>query len=154
VRESGIPRMKQRYRISIPRLEQTMAFERRTLGRTGLFVSPFGIGGGYRIDSTSIAWAFEHGINYFFWAPWVPTYRSMERCLKQLLPRHRDEIVIATAPYSWFLPGSIERSVRKHLRRLKIDYIDLTGTGISQIPRIFRTQATYDPPYGTEVAYL
>jgi aryl-alcohol dehydrogenase-like predicted oxidoreductase len=102
-----------------------MAFERRTLGRTGLFVSPFGIGGGYRIDSTSIEWAFEHGINCFFWAPWVPTYRSMERCLKQLLTRHRDEIVIATAPYSWLLPGSIERAVRKHLRRLKIDYIDL-----------------------------
>lgn len=102
-----------------------MAFERRTLGRTDLVVSPFGIGGGYRIGPTSIEWAFEHGINYFFWAPWVPTYRSMEKCLKRLLPRHRDEIVIATAAYSWLLPGSIERAVGKHLRRLKIDHIDL-----------------------------
>lgn len=102
-----------------------MPFERRTFGRTGLVVSPFGIGGGYGIKGDSIEWAFEHGINYFFWTPWLPTYRSMERCLKRLLPGHRDEIVIATAPYSWLFPGSIERAVRKHLRRLQIDHIDL-----------------------------
>ncbi len=102
-----------------------MAFEQRTLGRTNLSVSPFGIGGGYGIDENSIEWAFEHGINYFFWAPWMPTYRSMERCLKRLLLGHRDEIVIATAPYLWLFPGSIERAVKKHLRRLRIDYIDL-----------------------------
>lgn len=102
-----------------------MAFERRMLGRTDLFVSPFGIGGGYGIDGNSMEWAFEHGMNCFFWASWAPTYRAMERCLKRLLPRHRDEIVIATAAYSWLFPGSIERAVRKHLRRLKIDQIDL-----------------------------
>lgn len=102
-----------------------MEFERRTLGRTDLLVSPFGIGGGYGIDEDSIEWAFEHGINYFFWASWLPTYRSMERCLKRLLPGHRDEIIIATAPYSWLFPGSIERTVEKHLRRLGTDHIDL-----------------------------
>jgi aryl-alcohol dehydrogenase-like predicted oxidoreductase len=102
-----------------------MAFEQRTLGRTNLSVSPFGIGGGYGIDESSVEWAFEHGINYFFWAPWMPTYRSMERCLKRLLLGHRDEIVIATALYSWLLPGNIERAVIKHLRRLGIDHIDL-----------------------------
>lgn len=102
-----------------------MRFERRTLGRTDLVVSPLGIGGGYGINDSSIEWAFEHGINCFFWAPWVPTYRSMERCLKRLLPGHRDEIVIATAPYSWLFPGSIERAAEKHLRRLRIGCIDL-----------------------------
>lgn len=49
----------------------------------------------------------------------------MERGLKRFLPSHRDEIVIATAPYSWLFPGSIERTARNHLRRLKIDHIDL-----------------------------
>ncbi len=107
-----------------------MAFEQRTLGRTDLFVSPFGIGGGYRIDEKSIEWAFEHGINYFFWAPWLPTYRPMERCLKRLLPGHRDKIIVATAPYSWLFPGSIERAVRKHLSRLGIDHIDLFLLGL------------------------
>ncbi len=102
-----------------------MAFERRTLGRTGLVVSPFGIGGGYGIDGRSIEWALEHGINYFFWASWMPTYRFMEKSLKGLLQKHRDEIVIATAPYSWLFPGSIERTVKKHLARLKIEQIDL-----------------------------
>jgi len=102
-----------------------MAFERRTLGRTDLIVSPFGIGGGYGIGSDSVVWAFEHGINHFFWAPWLPTYRSMEKGLKRLLPGARDDIVIATAPYSWLFPGSIERAVKKHLRRLRIDRIDL-----------------------------
>jgi aryl-alcohol dehydrogenase-like predicted oxidoreductase len=102
-----------------------MTFERRTLGRTDLVVSPFGIGGGYGVDGNSVEWAFEHGINYFFWAPWVPTYRPMERGLRSLLPRYRDEIVIATAAYFWFFPGSIERALKKHLRRLNIDHIDL-----------------------------
>lgn len=102
-----------------------MAFERRGLGRTDLIVSPFGIGGGYRIGSDAITWAFEKGINFFFWATWLPTYRPMERGLKKILPTHRDEIVIATAPYSWVFPGSIERTVKKHLRRLRIDHIDL-----------------------------
>lgn len=102
-----------------------MAFERRTLGRTDLSVSPLGIGGGYGIGEDSLDWAFEHGINYFFWASWLPTYRAMEKFLKRLLPGHRDEIVVATAPYSWLLPGSIERAVEKYLKRLGIDYIDL-----------------------------
>ena len=102
-----------------------MTFQRRTLGRTGLEVSPFGIGGGYGIDEQSIEWAYDHGINYFFWSPWMPTYRRLERCLKRLLPTQRDKIVVATAPYSWLFPGSIERSVKKHLRRLEINQIDL-----------------------------
>ena len=102
-----------------------MAFEKRALGRTNLVVSPLGIGGGYGIDERSLDWAFEHGINYFFWASWLPTYRPMERFLKSLLKNHREEIVIATAPYSWLFPGSIERAVQRHLRRLDIDHIDL-----------------------------
>jgi aryl-alcohol dehydrogenase-like predicted oxidoreductase len=89
-----------------------MGFEPRTLGKTNLVVSPLGIGGGYGVDGNSIEWAFEHGINYFFWAPWVPTYRPMERGLRSLLPRHRDEIVIATAAYFWLFPASIERAVK------------------------------------------
>jgi aryl-alcohol dehydrogenase-like predicted oxidoreductase len=102
-----------------------MAFERRGLGRTGLTVSPFAIGGGYRIGDDGVTWAFEHGINTFFWAPWMPTYRPMERALRQLLPAHRDEIVLMTAAYSWLLPGSLERSVHRHLRRLGTDHIDV-----------------------------
>lgn len=108
-----------------------MAFERRVLGRTGLEVSPFAIGGGYRISEDGVTWAFEHGINTFFWAPWMPTYRTMERGLKRLLPAHRDEIVLMTAAYSWLLPGSVERSVLRHLRRLGTDHVDVFVLGFA-----------------------
>jgi aryl-alcohol dehydrogenase-like predicted oxidoreductase len=107
-----------------------MAFERRVLGGTNLIVSPVAIGGGYGIGAEALEWGFEHGINTFFWAPWLFTYRSMERCLKRLLPRHREEIVIVTAPYSWLLPGSLERAARSHLRRLGIRHIDLLVLGM------------------------
>jgi len=102
-----------------------MAFERRILGKTDLVVSPFGMGGGYGIGGNAVEWAFEHGINYFFWASWLPTYRPMEKSLKRLLPGYRGEIVVATAVYFALFPDSIKRTVEKHLRRLRIDHIDL-----------------------------
>ena len=102
-----------------------MVFERRALGRTGLTVGPFAIGGGYGIGEDAVASAFDQGINAFFWAPWMPTYRALERGLRRLLPAHRDEIVLMTAAYSWLLPGSIERSVTNHLRHLGTDHIDV-----------------------------
>jgi len=108
-----------------------MAFERRVLGRTNLSVSPIAIGGGYGIGEDALEWAFEHGINTFFWAPWLFTYRPMERCLKRLLPTHREEIVVITAAYSWLLPGSLERAARNHLRRLGISHIDLLVLGLA-----------------------
>ncbi len=106
-------------------LEVEMAFERRILCGTDLSVSPFGIGGGYWISDKALEWAFENGINFFFWAPWLPTYRPMERFLKRTLRKQRDDVVVATAPYSWLLPGGIERAVSNHLRRLGIEQIDL-----------------------------
>ncbi len=106
-----------------------MGFERRNLGNTDLEVSSVGVGGGYILPAKDVTWAFDHGINYFFWAPWVPTYRPMEKGLKKLLPDHRDEMVIATAAYSWLRPGSLEGVVSKHLRRLGIEWIDVFHLG-------------------------
>jgi len=106
-----------------------MGFKPRSLGNTDLEVSAAGVGGGYVLRARDVIWAFDHGINYFFWAPWVPTYRSMERGLKKLLPGHRDKMVIASATYSWLQPGSLERTVSKHLRRLGIERIDVFHLG-------------------------
>jgi aryl-alcohol dehydrogenase-like predicted oxidoreductase len=102
-----------------------MPFEKRSLGKTDLTVSPFGIGGGYGIDEAALQAAADLGINFFFWSTWMLAYRRMERFLKNHLSNHRDETVIATAPYSWIFPGSVERSAEKHLRRLGIERIDL-----------------------------
>lgn len=106
-----------------------MGFSRRSLGRTGLEVSAVGIGGGYGIKSREIRWAFDHGINYFFWAPWMPTYRRMEKGLKDVIASNREDLVIATAAYSWIRSGSIEASVTKHLKRLGLDRIDVFFLG-------------------------
>jgi aryl-alcohol dehydrogenase-like predicted oxidoreductase len=93
-------------------------------------VSPLGIGGGYGIGPDALELAFERGINYFFWAPWLPTYHNMKRGLRRLIPGHRDELVIATCSYFWSVPGSLERSLNRYLKRLKTDYIDIFQLGM------------------------
>ena len=104
--------------------------ERRRFGSTDLRVSPLGIGGGYGLGPDALEFAFDQGVNYFFWAPWLPTYHNMKRGLRRLIPGHRDEVVIATCSYFWSIPGSLERSLHRHLRRLKTDYIDIFQLGM------------------------
>ena len=72
--------------------------ERRRFGSTDLRVSLLGVGGGYGIGPDALEFAFDQGINYFFWAPWLPTYRNMRRGLRRLIPGYRDELVISVEP--------------------------------------------------------
>lgn len=102
-----------------------MAFEQRVLGATGLTVSPVGIGGGYGCPPGLIERAFDRGINYYFYGTWIPTYRKMEAGMRHLLQEHRDEVVLASGAYFWLHHSRLEGVVTKHLKRLKIDYIDV-----------------------------
>ena len=45
-----------------------MPFEPRILGRTGLQVGRMGIAASYGVPAAAVERAFEHGVNYFYWA--------------------------------------------------------------------------------------
>lgn len=107
-----------------------MKFEKRALGNTGHTVLPFGFGGGYGSRGPLFDAAFEGGINYFFWAPTFPTYMPMTIWLRKKFKNSRDKIILATTPYFWKIPGSIDRIVRRHLKWLGTDYIDFFHLGM------------------------
>jgi len=107
-----------------------MKFERRTLGNSGHTVAPFGIGGGYAARSKVFDMALEAGINYFLWAPSFPTYIPMTRWLNRKFKADREKILLATVTYFWKIPGSLERTVRRHLKWLGTDYIDYFHLGM------------------------
>lgn len=106
-----------------------MSYKNRILGRTGLNVSPFAIGGGYGAGKKILESAFESGFNTFFFAPIFPTYTPMMLWLRSKFPSMRDKINLFTASYFWKLPFSIERTIRRHLSWLRTDYIDVFFLG-------------------------
>lgn len=104
-------------------------FHPRVLGRSGVTVFPVGLGGGYGAPGRVFDMALERGVNFFFYGPVFPTYLSMTMWLSSRTPAQREKIVIATVSYVWRLPGSLGRSVRRHLRFLKTDYLDFFFLG-------------------------
>lgn len=76
----------------------------RKLGRTDLTVSCLGIGGGGSFSSEDTLYAFEQGINYFFYSSDLHhfLYSSMSEALRELCGRGssvREKVVLATVTY-------------------------------------------------------
>lgn len=126
----------------------------RYIGRSGLRVSPLGMGtmtfGSFCDKSTSFAImdrAYERGINFYDTAELypVPPRKSWAGVTEEIVgewlgTKPRDSVILATkvagAASGWFVPPirhgltaidrfHIERAVEGSLRRLKTDYIDL-----------------------------
>ena len=111
-----------------------------TLGRSGLRTMRMGIGSDSGIDADALEWAFERGINYFYWG----TRRTdgMQQAIHSLAPRHRDEMVIALQSYD--VTGiAMGTTFRRGLRQLKLDYADvlILGKRDSRVPRRIADQA-------------
>lgn len=104
--------------------------QKTILGRTGLEVTRLGIGAGYGLSATDVSYALEKGVNFFFWAPFLPGYIPVSRKLKKILPVYRDKIVFATATYFWNLPNSFERILHRHLKWSGTDHIDIFFLGM------------------------
>jgi len=73
----------------------------RKLGRTNLTVSCLGLGGGGSISSEDTLYAFDRGINYFFYSSDLHhyIYSPMSGALRQLCGRGssvREKVVLAT----------------------------------------------------------
>ncbi|QIR37104.1 aldo/keto reductase [Tolypothrix sp. PCC 7910] len=101
----------------------------RQLGRTDLTVSCLGLGGGGSISSEDTLYAFDQGINYFFYSSDLHhyIYSSMAGALRQLCGRSsamREQVVLATVTYIKN-PEMAIASLFDQFVDLQIDYIDV-----------------------------
>ncbi|MUL35788.1 aldo/keto reductase [Gloeocapsopsis dulcis] len=102
----------------------------RPLGRTNLSVSCLGLGGGGQISSEDTLYAFDQGINFFFYSSDLHhyLYSSMAGALRQLCGRKsavREQVVLATVSYIVKTPDAIFSSLYDQFVDLGIDYIDI-----------------------------
>ena len=97
--------------------------ERVPFGRTGLMVSRIGLASGYGVPTAAIEKAFhEYGVNYLWLSVFMP--RGMVRAIRNLAPKHRDElrIVLAKPTFGGFF---LQSFVERWLKKLKIEQADL-----------------------------
>lgn len=112
--------------------ESNLPFYRK-LGRTDLTVSCLGLGGGGRISSEDTLYAFEQGINFFFYSSDLHhfLYSHMSEALRQLCGRGssvRDKVVLATVTYIKN-PDAAMAALMDQFIDLKMDYIDVLFWG-------------------------
>ncbi|WP_375498197.1 aldo/keto reductase [uncultured Nostoc sp.] len=101
----------------------------RKLGRTDLTVSCLGLGGGGGISSEDSLYAFEQGINYFFFSSDLHhfLYREMSGALRQLCKRGssvREKVILATVTYNKS-PEMAFAALYDQFSELGLDYIDV-----------------------------
>lgn len=105
----------------------------RKLGRTDLTVSCLGIGGGGGISSKDTLYAFNKGINFFFYSSDFHhhIYSSMRDGLRKLCGRKssvREKVVLATATYIKN-PEVTSSVLFDQFYELGLDYVDILFWG-------------------------
>jgi predicted aldo/keto reductase-like oxidoreductase len=105
----------------------------RPLGRTNLSVSCLGLGGGAGISSQDTLYAYDQGINYFFYSSDLhhAIYQPMAGALRQLCQRgarERENVVLATVTYIKS-PEVAMAALIDQFNELQIDYIDVLFWG-------------------------
>lgn len=109
--------------------ESSIPFYRK-LGRTDLTTSCLGLGGGGRISSEDTLYAFDRGINYFFYSSDLHQYlySSMGGALRKLCGQGssvREKVVLATVSYLIRTPDTIFTCLFDQLIDLGLEYIDI-----------------------------
>ncbi|MBI2059052.1 MAG: aldo/keto reductase [Nitrospirae bacterium] len=110
------------------------------LGRTGMKVGRLGVASSYGVGARDLEWAFERGVNYFYWGS---ARRSGFRDgVRSLSAKHRDRMVVVVQSYSR-VAKLMEWSVDRALRSLKLDSADvlLLGWWNRQPPERIRDSA-------------
>ncbi|MDD9969705.1 MAG: aldo/keto reductase, partial [Myxococcales bacterium] len=101
-------------------------WNRVTLGRSGVEASAMGVGSSFGIQSPDLEYAFERGMNYFYWGS-IRT-SGFGKAVRALAQRHREQMVIVVQSYTRI--GALMRgSVEGALRKLGTDYADFLLLG-------------------------
>ena len=96
----------------------------RRLGRTGLQVSEISMGADALTESAVLKAAIDRGVTYVDTAP---TYGDSEEVIGQIMPRRRDDIVLATK-WHWQYEKTrtdLLEALDTSLRRLQTDHVDV-----------------------------
>jgi aryl-alcohol dehydrogenase-like predicted oxidoreductase len=102
-----------------------------TLGASGLEVRKLGIGADAGISAGALEWAFERGVNYFYWGS--RRRPGMKSAIRKLAPKQREKMVIALQTYD-YTGLLLERTFTQGLRALEIDYADVLILGMRNGP--------------------
>jgi aryl-alcohol dehydrogenase-like predicted oxidoreductase len=102
-----------------------------TLGASGLEVGRMGIGADAGICASALEWAFERGVNYFYWGS--RRRPGMKQAIKRLARSRREQMVIALQTYD-YTGLALRRTFLRGLRELEIDYADVMILGMRNGP--------------------
>jgi aryl-alcohol dehydrogenase-like predicted oxidoreductase len=102
--------------------ERVMAFERVTLGRTGLSVTRLGIAASYGTNEAMVEAAVERGVNYLWWG--ALRTKKMARGIKAVARKNREDLVIVVHAMSR-KPSAMSKLVHKSLNQLGVDHLDV-----------------------------
>ncbi len=114
--------------------DMTNFIDKTRLGASGLSTSRMGIGSDAGIGADALEWAFERGINYFYWG--TRRTKGMREAIHALAPKHRDKMVVALQSYD--LTGlGMNHAFHRGLRQLRLDYADvlILGKRDGPVPR-------------------
>lgn len=111
-----------------------------TLGRSGIRTRRMGIGADHGLGSRALQWGFERGFNYFYWGS--RRTAGMREAIRQLAPRHREEMVIALQTYD-ATGYAMGLTFQRGLHQLGIDYADvlILGKRDGPVPRRIEDRA-------------
>lgn len=101
------------------------------LGASGLEVLPMGIGADAGVPSAAVEWAFERGIQYFYWGS--RRRGGMKQAIRNLAPRNRDKMIIALQTYD-YTGLALEYTFTRGLRDLRIEHADVFILGMRNGP--------------------
>jgi len=102
-----------------------------TLGASGLEVRRMGIGSDAGVPAHALEWAFERGINFFYWGS--RRRPGMKKAIRELAKKQREKMVIALQTYD-YTGLALGRTFTQGLRELAIDYADVLILGMRNGP--------------------
>jgi len=101
------------------------------LGVSGLTVPRMGVGADAGAPAEALEWAFEQGINYFYWGS--RRKKGMKEAIRRLAPQWREKMIIALQTYD-YSGLALEHTFLRGLKQLKIDYADVFILGMRNGP--------------------
>ncbi len=101
------------------------------LGASGLTTPRMGIGSDSGVPCEALEWAFERGINYFYWGS--RRTKGMKEAIQKLAPRSREKMIIVLQTYD-YTGLALEQTFLRGLKQLKIEYADAFILGMRNKP--------------------